>query len=197
MNKIISISREFGSGGRELGKRLADKLGCAYYDKEIVQEINLKMPNLLSRSPLVDTVDLVAEKFGFESISDLLDYLLEPLAAAGVKLRHRLPVGEGRPLLPAHPSLIGRVVLDLRPGPALKVPEVALPQVGDLHRLQLREQNPGRLPAPEHGGDPQGLHRGHVFPLLPGQGLPLRGQGLVGDSNILLFQIARRDAVAQ
>ena len=43
--------------------------------KEIVQEINLKMPNLLSRSPLVDTVDLVAEKFGFESISDLLDYL--------------------------------------------------------------------------------------------------------------------------
>ena len=44
--------------------------------REIVQEINLKMPNLLSRSPLVDTVDLVAEKFGFESISDLLDYLL-------------------------------------------------------------------------------------------------------------------------
>ena len=39
MNKIISISREFGSGGRELGKRLADKLGFAYYDKEIVQEI--------------------------------------------------------------------------------------------------------------------------------------------------------------
>ena len=45
--------------------------------KEIVQEINLKMPNLLSRSPLVDTVDLVAEKFGFESISDLLDYRLD------------------------------------------------------------------------------------------------------------------------
>lgn len=42
-----------------------------------MQEINLKMPNLLSRSPLVDTVDLVAEKFGFESISDLLDYLLD------------------------------------------------------------------------------------------------------------------------
>ncbi len=27
--KIITISREFGSGGRELGKRLADELGCA------------------------------------------------------------------------------------------------------------------------------------------------------------------------
>ena len=36
---ILSVGREFGSGGRELGKRLADKLGFAYYDKEIVQEI--------------------------------------------------------------------------------------------------------------------------------------------------------------
>ena len=36
---IITISREFGSGGRELGKRLADELGYAYYDKEIVNAI--------------------------------------------------------------------------------------------------------------------------------------------------------------
>ena len=34
--RIITISREFGSGGRELGKRLADALGFAYYDREIV-----------------------------------------------------------------------------------------------------------------------------------------------------------------
>ena len=37
--KIITISREFGSGGRELGKRLADALGFAYYDREIVSSI--------------------------------------------------------------------------------------------------------------------------------------------------------------
>ena len=37
--KIITISREFGSGGRELGKRLADLLGYEYYDKEIISEI--------------------------------------------------------------------------------------------------------------------------------------------------------------
>ena len=36
MNKIITISREFGSGGKEIGKRLADKLGYSYYDSEIV-----------------------------------------------------------------------------------------------------------------------------------------------------------------
>ena len=40
MNKIITIGRDFGSGGRELGKRLAENLGIAYYDKEIIEEIS-------------------------------------------------------------------------------------------------------------------------------------------------------------
>lgn len=39
MNKIITISREFGSGGRELGRRLAEALSIAYYDQEIVTEL--------------------------------------------------------------------------------------------------------------------------------------------------------------
>lgn len=39
MNQIITIGREFGSGGRELAKRLSDLLGYAYYDKEIINEI--------------------------------------------------------------------------------------------------------------------------------------------------------------
>lgn len=43
MNQIITISREFGSGGRELGKRLADELGFSYYDREIVEEIAKEM----------------------------------------------------------------------------------------------------------------------------------------------------------
>lgn len=36
MNKIITISREFGSGGREIGRRLAEAMKIAYYDQEIV-----------------------------------------------------------------------------------------------------------------------------------------------------------------
>lgn len=44
--KIITISREFGSGGRELGKRLADALGIPCYDHEII--------------------DMVSEKHGFD-----------------------------------------------------------------------------------------------------------------------------------
>lgn len=39
MNKIITISREFGSGGREIGKRLADELEINYYDRDIITEI--------------------------------------------------------------------------------------------------------------------------------------------------------------
>lgn len=39
MKRIITVSREFGSGGRELGRRLSELLHIAYYDKEIVTEI--------------------------------------------------------------------------------------------------------------------------------------------------------------
>ena len=37
--RIITISRQFGSGGRELGKRLSDLLGWDYYDKEIIEAL--------------------------------------------------------------------------------------------------------------------------------------------------------------
>lgn len=36
MSKVITISREFGSGGREIGYRLARKLGIPFYDKELI-----------------------------------------------------------------------------------------------------------------------------------------------------------------
>jgi cytidylate kinase len=38
MKKIITISREFGSGGRYIGKMLAEELGCAFYDKDIIAQ---------------------------------------------------------------------------------------------------------------------------------------------------------------
>ena len=39
VKRIITISREFGSGGRFIGEELAKKLGFAYYDKNIINEI--------------------------------------------------------------------------------------------------------------------------------------------------------------
>ena len=39
MYRIITISREFASGGRTIGKKVADALGYAYYDNELVTKI--------------------------------------------------------------------------------------------------------------------------------------------------------------
>lgn len=39
---VISISREYGSGGREIGKILADRLGYKYYDTELIKLVMKK-----------------------------------------------------------------------------------------------------------------------------------------------------------
>lgn len=39
MKRIITISREFGSAGRTIGKQLAERLGYKYYDKELVRQV--------------------------------------------------------------------------------------------------------------------------------------------------------------
>ena len=39
MKKVITISREFGSGGRTIGKGVAEKLGYAFYDRELIERI--------------------------------------------------------------------------------------------------------------------------------------------------------------
>lgn len=39
MNRIITISREFGSGGRTIGRQVAEKLGIPCYDAELIDKI--------------------------------------------------------------------------------------------------------------------------------------------------------------
>ena len=62
MNRIVTIGREFGSGGRELGRRLSEIMGMAYYDKEIVTEIakrtSMSYPISIGRSfyPMVNPI---------------------------------------------------------------------------------------------------------------------------------------------
>ena len=60
MGRIITINRQFGSGGRELGKRLAEMLGIAYYDSEIITEIATRsglateyVNNIVEKKPIV------------------------------------------------------------------------------------------------------------------------------------------------
>ena len=38
-NRVITISREFGSGGRTIGRKVAEKLGIPCYDAELIQKI--------------------------------------------------------------------------------------------------------------------------------------------------------------
>ena len=45
-NRVITISREFGSGGRTIGKAVAEQLGIPCYDNEILQEIASSCQNI-------------------------------------------------------------------------------------------------------------------------------------------------------
>lgn len=42
MNRVITISREFGSGGRTIGKEVAERLGIPCYDQELIEKIEEK-----------------------------------------------------------------------------------------------------------------------------------------------------------
>ena len=57
MRRIITVGREFGSGGREIGRRIAEELQIAYYDQEIITEI-AKRTALSEADPKEDISDL-------------------------------------------------------------------------------------------------------------------------------------------
>ena len=50
MNKIITIGRELGSGGRTIGKEVARRLGIEYYDRQIIDDAT-RMPSSPAASP--------------------------------------------------------------------------------------------------------------------------------------------------
>lgn len=39
MNRVITISRQFGSGGRTIGRQVAEKLGIPCYDQELIEQL--------------------------------------------------------------------------------------------------------------------------------------------------------------
>lgn len=43
MKIIVTISREYGSNGKEIGRLLAQKLGISYYDKSILENLAKNM----------------------------------------------------------------------------------------------------------------------------------------------------------
>lgn len=73
--RIVTVSREFGSGGRELGKRIADKMDIAYFDREIITAI-------AERSELdASYVEAVLDKGLFRDIPITFGHSISSLSA--------------------------------------------------------------------------------------------------------------------
>lgn len=95
---IITISRETGSDGHTVGKMLAERLGYAFYDKEIIQEVAREMhldeKTVLENGETMSDqtyMDMVSgyipfsrkEKVPFEEIKRRQDQLIERIAEKG------------------------------------------------------------------------------------------------------------------
>jgi cytidylate kinase len=76
MKKIITISREFGAGGGEIGEKVAQALNYEYYDKELIlkaaRESNVDVDSLLKWD------ERVPINFGFAQ--SLFDFYNKPLS---------------------------------------------------------------------------------------------------------------------
>lgn len=101
---IITISREFGSGGREVGKRLADALGYTYYDREILTILAEKtqldanyLDKVLEVGPLVQQYPIL-----FGRTFSILPYLSNPSLLANLtKMMKKIAISE-------HCVIVGR-----------------------------------------------------------------------------------------
>lgn len=68
MSRVITISRQYGSGGRELGEKLAARLGIPFYDKELVGMI-AREGNI--ETALLEAYDEVEPDFDNYSLRDV------------------------------------------------------------------------------------------------------------------------------
>ena len=71
MKKLVTISREYGSGGRIIGRMVAEKLGVPFYDKEIIDMAVEKSG--LSRE-IIETAELRAKSSFSYSLSSAMNF---------------------------------------------------------------------------------------------------------------------------
>ncbi|MGN0659100.1 MAG: AAA family ATPase [Emergencia sp.] len=71
MKKLVTISREYGSGGRIIGRLAAEKLGVPFYDKEIIDMAATRSG--LSRD-IVETAELRAKSSFSYSLSSAMNF---------------------------------------------------------------------------------------------------------------------------
>ena len=86
MKKLVTISREYGSGGRKIGKLLAEKLGVPFYDKEVIDKAVEESG--FSRE-LIETAELKAKsRFAYNLASAL--NLSEGIGASPLSVNEKL-----------------------------------------------------------------------------------------------------------
>lgn len=76
MKRIITIGREFGAGGAEVGKKVAKELGLEYYDKDIILKTAMAGKNL-DPAQVRRWDERVPKNFGFAQ--SLFDFYNKPL----------------------------------------------------------------------------------------------------------------------
>lgn len=76
MRKIITIGREFGAGGAEVGRKVAKELGLEYYDKDIILKTAMASRNL-DPEQVRRWDERVPKNFGFAQ--SLFDFYNKPL----------------------------------------------------------------------------------------------------------------------
>ena len=77
MKRIITIGREFGAGGSDLGRRLARELGIAYYDRDIILRTAQASAHL-SPEQVRQWDERVPREFGFTQ--SLFNFYSRPLS---------------------------------------------------------------------------------------------------------------------
>ena len=83
--KVITISREFGTGARTIGQKLAEELGFAYYDRAIIQMAAEKS----GLSP-----DFIAKNEEKTNNNFLFNIATSAYISSGINLQYTVPVND-------------------------------------------------------------------------------------------------------
>ena len=69
MNKVITIGRQYGSGGREIGQKVAEYYGIPFYDNEIIDTPDLHIPH----------IDMENRDFVLKPLDEIAPYYRHPV----------------------------------------------------------------------------------------------------------------------
>ena len=97
MNRVITIGREFGSGGREFGHKLAQELKIAYYDKQILSEI-------------VELTDFSRE-YVQEVVENRMSYMLPQTFGVGMSIGNEYQIRQMQEIVKAQTEVIKEMAL--------------------------------------------------------------------------------------